>query len=384
MRAGLWLYAWDLRDEGVDAVMSFARDSGIDALYIAGAYHHGWFIHPHNPRRRAFFADGGTVYFHPNQSLFRQTRLKPVVARGCQETDWFAAAGSRLGEYGLEMVSWTVCCHNSRLGLLHPECTVRNAFDDPYPHALCPANDDVRQYVIALCRNLATAYPLQAVQLESPGYMGLSHGHHHERDLSLMGPLEVALMDLCFCDSCRRKARRAGVDADRLRAAVREHLEAAFATLPERPAGRPSTVTKFAEQTPAWRPMQRFRTLVEDTLLHEIRGGMADTDCELHLLGAYSEATSASIDAYDAGAYGKRPDAVREIVAAARRQTPPEKRLHCGIRLGQTPAVSGPDELADIVAAIHEAGGDGVIFYNYSEAPRTMLDWIKPALAAAG
>ena len=53
-------------------------------------------------------------------------------------------AGKRLDKHGLKLVSWTVCAHNTRLGLLHPECTVRNCFGDSYPHALCPANDQVR------------------------------------------------------------------------------------------------------------------------------------------------------------------------------------------------------------------------------------------------
>ena len=382
MYAGLWMYAWDLRDEGVDQVMGFARDSGLNALYVAGSYHHGWFIHPHNPHTRAFFADGGSVYFHPKRSLFRKTKIKPVVARECKQTDWFAEAGKRLDKYDLKLVSWTVCCHNTRLGLAHPEATIHNAFGDSYPHALCPANDDVRRYLVALCRNLATEYPMHAVQLESPGYMGLRHGHHHERDLSYMGPLETALMGMCFCRNCSRKGKAAGVAVDRLHKAVRDHLEALFAALPRRPGDRPDTLAEFAQQHPEWAEMQAFRELIEDSLLHEIREGLDGTDCELHLLGGYKDSTAGAVDVYSLGAYGQKHDRVRETVAKARQGTPEEKPIHCGIRLGLDDAVDGPGELADIVAAIRQGGGNGVIFYNYSESPMTMLRWIKPALAA--
>ena len=50
MYSGLWMFAWDLADEGADTVMDWAADSGLTALQIAGAYHADWFIHPHNPR----------------------------------------------------------------------------------------------------------------------------------------------------------------------------------------------------------------------------------------------------------------------------------------------------------------------------------------------
>jgi hypothetical protein len=207
MYAGLWMFAWDLADEGLDTVLGWAADSGLTALQIAGAYHAGWFIHPHNPRHRAYMPEDGCVYFHPTPALYENTVLKPKVATVCAETDWMRAAGERLDRYGLKLVSWTVCAHNTRLGLLHPDCTVQNCFGDRYPHALCPANDDVRTYLTVLCRDLANNLPLHAVQLESPGYMGLVHGHHHERDLTVLTPVERALMDLCFCAHCTARPR---------------------------------------------------------------------------------------------------------------------------------------------------------------------------------
>jgi hypothetical protein len=51
-----------------------------------------------------------------------------------------------------------------------------------------------------------------------------------------------------------------------------------------------------------------------------------------------------------------------------------------GVRLGLN-SVADEHELTEIVHAIQEGGGDGVMFYNYSESPKTALHWIKPALA---
>ena len=46
---GLFMHAWDLKDSGADTVMAWMRDSGLNQMTIAGCYHSGWFVHPHNP-----------------------------------------------------------------------------------------------------------------------------------------------------------------------------------------------------------------------------------------------------------------------------------------------------------------------------------------------
>jgi len=50
-----------------------------------------------------------------------------------------------------------------------------------------------------------------------------------------------------------------------------------------------------------------------------------------------------------------------------------------GVRLGLN-SVRDAGELTEIVAAIRNGGGDGVMFYNYSESPRSALNWIKTSL----
>ena len=43
---GLFLHVWDLRDEGVDRVLGWMQESGLNQMAIAGSYHSGWFVHP--------------------------------------------------------------------------------------------------------------------------------------------------------------------------------------------------------------------------------------------------------------------------------------------------------------------------------------------------
>ena len=381
MYSGLWMFAWDLADEGVDKVMGWAADSGLTALQIAGSYHAGWFIHPHNPRHRAYMTEDGSVYFQPNRALYAKTVLKPRVASVCAHTDWMREAGKRLDKYGLKLVSWTVCAHNTRLGLLHPECTVRNCFGDSYPHALCPANEQVRAYFAALCHDLANHLPLHAVQLESPGYMGLQHGHHHERDLTVLTPLEVRLMDLCFCDSCVRRADSKHVEIARVKAAVRAILEAGMAAAPGRPKNHPETLAQAAEKLPELQPYLALRQEVEDTLIQEIKAALRPSDAQLFLLGGPNPQIAGAVDVFNSGVYGQKPPQVLASTQAAKKGLSERHQLYMGVRLGLN-SVADAQELTDIVHAVREGGAEGVMFYNYSESPMTALNWIQPALAS--
>ena len=379
--AAICLFAWDLDDEGIEPVLRFAADSGLTSLYLASAYHSGWFVLPHNPRRKCFMTEDGVAYFHPTESLYEATPLKPKVARMAAETDWFAEVGRRLDEFGLRLTAWTVCTHNTRLGLLHPEHTVRNAFGDSYPHALCPASPAVRSYVRALALDLASQYPLQSIFFEAPNYRGRRHGHHHERDLTPFGPLENELMDVSFSDHDIAAANAEGVDAEAVRRAVREHLEAYLAAVPQRPAGSPETMEQFLAEHP---PLADYLAVLDNrvaSLIGEIREDIGPAGVRLEGVE--------KVPAYDVkiiAAYGKSPDEVAGLTRTARGEIEPHQQLRVGFRLGFDPpgephAIDCAQKARQCVSAAAAEGADAVFFYNYSESPRTYLSWIKPAIA---
>src|ERR671915_331122 len=63
---GLFLHVWDLQDEGVDRVLGWMKDSGLNQMLIAGSYHSGWFVHPRKDTRRGYITQGGVPYFPPH------------------------------------------------------------------------------------------------------------------------------------------------------------------------------------------------------------------------------------------------------------------------------------------------------------------------------
>lgn len=378
--SGIWMYAWDLQDEGLDKVLGFIADSGLTAIHLAGSYHAGFFLHPHNPRHKAYFTEDGVVYFQPQIELFEKTKLKPKVAKVSKNVDWFTEVGSNLESYGLKLVPWIVCNHNTRLGKNHPDCAVRNVFGDVYFHALCPSNENTRQYVRALCKNLSSNYPLHAIQLEAISFMGMVHGHHHERYGTVLSPLEISLMSLCFCKSCSTGARKQGIYVDKVKKAVRKHLVAFFKHAPNRPFGLPSTMSQFLEKNPELEKFRAYREEVVDSLIKNIKKDLNSTsNTKLFLLSGYRESLMGVADAYTYSAYGKGPDEILRTVEEQRQKMPAGEVLHVGISLGFGRIKNG-EELQQIIRTIKIGGGDGVLFYNYSEAPITELRWIKSAL----
>ncbi|MBM3801808.1 MAG: hypothetical protein FJW26_05770 [Acidimicrobiia bacterium] len=379
---GLFMHAWDLNDSGADKIMAWMQDSGLNWMAIAGCYHSGWFVHPHSPRRRAYITEGSVAYFHPDKTIFRGSPIKPIVASFAKETNWLAVAGKLLDKYGLHMVSWTIGSHNTRLAQKHPEFAQQNVFGDPIPHALSIGHDATRTYLKALCRDLAVNYPLYGIQLEAFGWMGLRHGHHHERDLTDLTPLEQELLAMCFNPQTVAKARAAGVDADKAREVVRATLEAAFKEAPDRPKGHPASMAELESGAPALKAYNQFRRELADSLVVEIKQeSLKGTSCKLLLQSGYQKEVASAVDGFAAGVYGKLPAEVFKTVQQGRDLIPASWKgdYACFVRLGMGVPAS-QQQLREIVLAVKNGGSSGPIFYNYSESPEKMLGWIKGAL----
>lgn len=71
---------------------------------------------------------------------------------------------------GLEVHSWAVLAHNSRLGGEFPSVTVRNAFGDRYLWPPCIARPEVREYLVTLAAEAAVREHTRGTELESCGW----------------------------------------------------------------------------------------------------------------------------------------------------------------------------------------------------------------------
>ncbi|MBO8190824.1 hypothetical protein ITI46_03800 [Streptomyces oryzae] len=157
----------------------------------------------------------------------------------------YAEAAGALAGAGLEVHSWVVLAHNSRLGEDFPHTSVRNAYGDRYPWAPCIARPEVRDYAVALAAEAAVrpGTGTRGTELESCGWYGLAHLHAHDKTGGVpLGAAATALMSLCFCDVCEEGYATLGGDPERLRERVLRALEPAWrggsAAAPSQRSGR--------------------------------------------------------------------------------------------------------------------------------------------------
>ena len=177
---------------------------------------------------------------------------------------------------GLSLASWTVFHHNSTLGGRYPQFTARNLFGDSYPFALCPSKAAVQEYTLALARAVGSLGVFDIIDLETIGYLGYFHGHHHEVTAVPAGPLENFLLSLCFCDACRAMGDAAGIDVNGLIGLLRSVLlrklrsDDACGSHPD----NYEQLTTLLALSPALQNFLRVRMETINTLLRRIRGAI--------------------------------------------------------------------------------------------------------------
>ncbi|WP_457031096.1 hypothetical protein [Kitasatospora sp. P5_F3] len=197
MRTSAFLYPWDVVGDP-DAAPRLA-DLGLDQITLASAYHSTRALTPRHPSRRIVTARHSAVYYPPGH----WHGLSPYPQSWLDSPDPFGEACVALLAAGLDVHSWVVLAHNSRLGEENPRCSVLNAYGERYAWALCIAQPEVVEYGAALAAEAAVRPGASGVELESCGWYGLAHLHAHDKIGGvLLGPVGQLLMSLCFCPSC--------------------------------------------------------------------------------------------------------------------------------------------------------------------------------------
>ncbi|WP_371628808.1 hypothetical protein OG892_08335 [Streptomyces sp. NBC_00341] len=235
MRTSAFLYPWDVVGDP-DAAARVA-DLGVQQVTLAAAYHSTRALTPRHPGHRIVTAEHAAVLYPPGPGRWEGRRLRPHAQSWMACDDPYAEAAEALAGAGLQVHSWVVLAHNSRLGAEHPDTCVVNAYGDRYPWAPCIAQPAVRDYLVELAAEAAVRGGTQGVELESCGWYGFAHLHAHDKIAGVgLGDAAQYLMSLCFCPDCRTGYADHGLDADELGRAVRRALEPAWSG-----AGSPET-----------------------------------------------------------------------------------------------------------------------------------------------
>ncbi|MFJ7072398.1 hypothetical protein [Streptomyces sp. NPDC098781] len=223
MKASTFVYPWDV-NEDPEAPGRIA-DLGVPQVTLAAAYHSTRALTPRHPRHRIVTAEHAAVLY-PTDDRWKGRELRPYPAGDWAPGDAFGEAAEALAHAGLEVHTWVVLAHNSRLGAEHPATSVVNAYGDRYPWAPCIAQPATRAYLVDLAAEAAVRPGAHGTELESLGWYGLQHLHAHDKTAGVpLGDAGSYLMALCFCPTCEEGYGGQGLDADELATAVRAALE---------------------------------------------------------------------------------------------------------------------------------------------------------------
>lgn len=388
MPTSLYCYAWDLAGEPGRANLARIAELGLGGISLATSYHAGKFLRPAASDAKVVFPEDGTIYFRPRAQY---GRVKPLVARVTEQQDVLAELTRRRD---LEVRGWTVLLHNSRLGFLHPDLVVRNAWDDPLYYSLCPAQPEVQAYAVTLCADLCTHYDIAGLSLETPGFLPFAHGYHHEFALMPGNLWMSVLLGLCFCPACSAQAKEAGIAVTALQGRVREAVhdyQRSAATVPDDMAAH-WLIADLAFD-PELGAFLRWRCRVVAGLVAAIRGAL-DRRFSLRVIPSIRRPSAAgweegsdlallgrAADELSICFYDPDPGRVLADFVDCRRRAGAAASLGAILRPGW-PDIGSEQQLLATIAAL---GGHGIrdfSFYNFGHLRPHNHAWLAAASAA--
>lgn len=372
-----YAYPWDV--DGDPSAAERIADLGVEAVALAASYHATRAATPYHPAHRVLEVPHSAFYLPVHAEAWG--RLVPASPTWTAP-DAYLRARDALKAAGLQVHAWTVLTHNSHLGAAHPDLVVRNAFSDPYPHALCPAHADVVGYCERLVREVLTAGEPDGLILEACGPMGFGHQSTHEKTsgadwTGVLGDL----LSLCFCTAC----------ADRYPAGTRERVRAAVdgppATSPSTSRVPGSMAEALGETVEAVRDVRvALSATLRSRLISVARDIAPSTPITLH-----ADPSPWAAGAFAALPYGEPgadvlvgscwgdTDADTARLAELAATAAPGQRVGAYV-LALPPRPADAAVLADLMAAYRKAGAAELHLYHAGLASPARLAALRAAL----
>jgi hypothetical protein len=221
MRTTTYCYPWDLARLGVARTFEEIAGHGIQAIDLAANYHPIDAVSPRGGLN--LFSDArGAVYF-PARAV-GYGRIKPRIHSAEIAAAWPQAA-NHAARLGIGLNSWTITLFQPWIRDAYPDTARVLPWGDRSGSGVCAANDDVRDYIAALCADLSEQFGIALFRLEGVISHTFDLDWLRPRNLVSFSPLARTLSSLCFCDSCKSRGRAAGLDMADLQARVVSAIE---------------------------------------------------------------------------------------------------------------------------------------------------------------
>lgn len=384
----LWSYPWTLAEEGLEEAWSTLTGVGVDSINLASHYHS---VRSMQPRfhDRMFVSYPGGCYFNPTANRFERVPINPLPNEVPPFDDPLEEIVESAGADGIDVNSWIVLFHNSRLGANHPDYRVESAYGDPQDHALCPSHSDVHEYFAAIVEAVADR-GVTEIQLEKAGYPMVFHGHGrdfgHDKRQVLTSQTEELLLSQCFCDGCRTAARSHGLDLDAARQMVRNLLATSF----NRPHLDPPELDALVAEYTILRELFDFRARVITDLFERLSEAAGDVPLNYYVMdgggfnaddvwpaGIRFTDIADHVDRVTALCYVRDLDVIRTRIDGIDRLF--DGPVDAGITLNHE-TVQREDELQRLVDTVATEADGRTHVYHYSLVTDTQLEWLRSAL----
>ncbi|GAB3429593.1 hypothetical protein [Flindersiella endophytica] len=412
------LYAWDLADEGAGHCLDvLAARAEVNSAYLVGMMHkekrplHARF-YPHNPVRRYYVPEDSRAYWKPNAKHYG--RIKPLTSSRdfLEGQDWLQvlidAARERGMRTGCEISHTIVDAEYAREN--YPDVLQRDvrgnivgAFEAVEARRALPClnHPDVQEYIVGLFTDLAVNYDVDYVQTCLVLFgAGRDGGRMHSAGPQAWHELLGVSTGGCFCDACKAKAEREGLDWNGMVAEVghlaRLSTHDGLEALHERQLLDESRWTESAMliENDAFMTWLRFRKRSVTELFAHVREAVksAGRDVELRYNTYMAAPERAGLDFKAAFEY---VDSVRESdysdqhgtdegvaikrakLMKARRALREDQKLLAA--LGVRPNAT-PETLRASVKAAVDSGCDGLSLGHYDGATMERLEAVREGL----
>jgi hypothetical protein len=390
-RRAINLFPWDVQSEGAAACLEAIANLGCGTAVLSPNYHRARLFRPRSPgfyNRPIDWCD-----FTPTIALYEEPALLPPVNpdAGCVSACCEAVPAARSN--GLEVILSVIGCHNTTIGLAHPELCLENAFGDRYAFALCPAQPRVRSHLCSLVRDLSRQFRPDALLLDSFAFLDAVHREHHELMLVSPGAFGKHLLSLCFCPACRERLAREGIDPEAIRTRIKALVAASVARDPQPRSSEweRDELTALLLEFPELLAVTRARAAAVEELLQQVQQVAREEKVALHaqsgLLArpsarAWTEGAGLRVrarfcaDIFVQAHFGSAGEAAQDLTWAA--TILPASRLVLAMMAGEDHVASEGD-LRQRVQTARTVGAAGVCYYNYGLLSPARLAWIRRA-----
>ena len=384
MLKSIWMNVWDLAGIEPSEMVAFLKNCGLTACNLGFSYHGGRMLLPRHRRHKIYEQNLSALYFPANLERYAGFRLQPHVAPEARLVQPFIAECVKAD---FEVNAWIVLCHNDRLGMDAPECSVENVFGDRYTYALCPSNPEVRRYVVALCADIAAFDGVAKLDLEALSFMGYEHASVHDKRGVPLTPIVKWLLSLCVCPDCRRDL---GSVTDEVKAKARSFVSHYLEALPdEREASDLRVELEAALGADALAALLEMRRNVLTSLLDEIRAATKPAHLNLRLAtsplfyGGKTPLTfsdlAGRVDSATVTFLGASKESMSKELNALPGKDERSVPLYGGFMFHHPDCISEAD-VRERVAMLDAARVDGQIFYGFSMAATKHFAWLRNVL----